>query len=79
MFIPFKAPKAGQFIRLNVDITNQRCLFKAPHLFSVVYANDEVCELLDRDGNRVRGVVITDIRDGYEEITKFDFENGVHK
>lgn len=77
MFVPFKRPEKGQFIQLNKDITNQRGVFVAPHLFEVKYDSDETCELHDREGNRVFGVPNIDIRNYFCVITKFDYDNGI--
>lgn len=76
MFVPFKRPKQGECIQLNKDITNQRGTFVAPHQFEVVHANDDVCELLDREGNRVIGVPNIDIRDHFIVISRMDFDCG---
>jgi hypothetical protein len=77
MFVPFKRPLKGQCIQLNKDITNQRGTFVAPHQFEVKYDSDDACELHDREGNRVFGVLNIDIRDQFHVISKTDYDNGI--
>lgn len=74
MFVPFKRPHKGEFIRLYTDITNQRGTFVAPHDFECTASNDEVCSLRDRNGNTVTGVINADIRDHFKVIARSDYE-----